>query len=189
MATDKELSDFLKSVEKRAFKQAVYALRNDETALDVVQDAMIKLAESYGDRPAPELAPLFQRILQNTLNDTFRRNKLRNTWISLFSSFGRPGEEDENFDLLESYASESGNQTSESGEDQLERSQTLQIIENEVEKLSPRQREAFLMRYWHDMDVAETAKAMGCTEGSVKTHCSRAIGALAEALKAKGIKL
>ncbi len=189
MATDKELSDFLKSVERRAFKQAVYAVRNDEAALDVVQDAMIKLSESYGDRPAGELAPLFQRILQNTLNDYFRREKVRNTWVSLFSSFSRAGDEDENFDLLDSFTPESGAQVAESGADQLERAQVLEIIENEIEKLPPRQREAFLMRYWHDMDVAETAEAMGCSEGSVKTHCSRATNTLAEALKAKGIKL
>ena len=189
MATDKELSDFLKSVERRAFKQAVYAVRNDEAALDIVQDAMIKLSESYGDRPAAELPPLFQRILQNTVNDHFRREKTRNTWVSLFSSFGPSGSEDENFDILESLAPESGAQCAESGADQLERAQVLEMIENEIEKLPPRQREAFLMRYWHDMDVAETAEAMGCSEGSVKTHCSRATNTLAEALKAKGIKL
>ena len=189
MATDKELSDFLKSVERRAFKQAVYAVRKDESALDVVQDAMIKLAERYGDRPAAELPPLFQRILQNTITDYFRREKLRNTWVSLFSSMGHGNDENEDFDMLESYAPESGSQTSESGFDKLERIQVLEIIDAEVQKLPPRQREAFLMRYWHDMDVAETAAAMGCTDGSVKQHCSRATHTLAEALKAKGIKL
>jgi RNA polymerase sigma factor (sigma-70 family) len=189
MATDKELSDFLKSVERRAFKQAVFATRNDESALDVVQDSMIKLSESYGDRPAAELPPLFQRILQNTLNDYFRREKLRNTWVTLFSSFSHAGEEEENFDLLDSYIPEDGNQTTESGADHLERTQVLEIIEKEIEKLPSRQREAFLMRYWHDMDVAETAAAMGCSEGSVKTHCSRATTTLAGALKAKGIQL
>ena len=189
MATDKELSDFLKSVERRAFKQAVYAVRKDESALDVVQDAMIKLAERYGDRTAAELPPLFQRILQNTINDYFRREKLRNTWVSLFSSMSNANEDNEEFDLLESFAPESGNQMSESGADQLERTQVLAIIDEEVQKLPARQREAFLMRYWHDMDVAETAAAMGCTPGSVKTHCSRATHTLAEALKAKGIQL
>src|SRR5471030_721866 len=85
MATDKELSDFLENVERRAFKQAVYAVRKDESALDIVQDAMIKLAEKYGDKPAAELPMLFQRILQNTILDYFRREKVRNTWVSLFS--------------------------------------------------------------------------------------------------------
>jgi RNA polymerase sigma-70 factor (ECF subfamily) len=190
MASDKELSDFLKSVERRAFKQAVYATRNDEAALDVVQDAMIKLAQSYGDRPSSEFPPLFQRILQNRLKDYFRREKLRNAWVSLFSSFTHSRhEEEEDFDLLESYVSAESAQTVESGAERLERAQILEIIENEVEKLPARQREAFLMRYWHDMDVAETAKAMGCSEGSVKTHCSRATKTLSEALNAKGIRL
>ena len=189
MATDKELSDFLENVERRAFKQAVYAVRKDEAALDIVQDAMIKLAEKYGDKPAAELPLLFQRILQTTILDYFRREKVRNTWVSLFSGLGNSHEEHEDFDILESYEAEQGTQAAESSADQVERFQVLQVIENEVQKLPTRQREAFLMRYWQDMDVAETAAAMGCSEGSVKTHCSRATHTLAAALKAKGITL
>jgi RNA polymerase sigma-70 factor (ECF subfamily) len=189
MATDKELSDFLATVERRAFKQAVYAVRKDEAALDIVQDAMIKLAEKYGDKPAAELPMLFQRILQNTIHDYFRREKVRNTWVSLFSSMGGDAEEHEDFDLLESYAAEEGTEAAESSADKVERQQVLALIDDEIQKLPTRQREAFLMRYWEDMDVAETAAAMGCSEGSVKTHCSRATHALAQALKAKGIQL
>jgi RNA polymerase sigma factor (sigma-70 family) len=189
MATDKELSDFLENVERRAFKQAAYAVRKDEAALDIVQDAMIKLAEKYGDRPAAELPPLFQRILQNTILDYFRREKVRNTWVSLFSSMGNSSNDQDDFDLLESYESEEGSQAAESSVDKVERAQVLALIDAEVQKLPTRQREAFLMRYWQDMDVAETATAMGCSEGSVKTHCSRATHTLAQALKAKGIQL
>jgi RNA polymerase sigma factor (sigma-70 family) len=192
MATDKELSDFLENVERRAFKQAVYAVRKDEAALDIVQDAMIKLAEKYGDKPAAELPMLFQRILQNTILDYFRREKVRNTWVSLFSSLSGSGgraDEGDDFDILESYEAEDGNTASESSADKVERMQILDLIDAEVQKLPSRQREAFLMRYWQDMDVAETAEAMGCSEGSVKTHCSRATHTLAEALKAKGITL
>lgn len=189
MATDKELSDFLAHVERRAFKQAVYAVRKDEAALDIVQDAMIKLAEKYGDKPAGELPMLFQRILQNTILDFFRREKVRNTWVSLFSGMGKRDSGDEDFDILESYEAEEGSAAAESSADQVERMQTLALIEAEVQKLPARQREAFLMRYWQDMDVAETAEAMGCSEGSVKTHCSRATHTLAESLKAKGLKL
>jgi RNA polymerase sigma-70 factor (ECF subfamily) len=189
MATEKELSDFLENVERRAFKQAVYAVRKDEAALDVVQDAMIKLAEKYGDKPAAELPLLFQRILQNTIHDYFRREKVRNSWVSLFSSLGGNADDDEDFDILETYETPEGSQASESGADILERSQILAAIETEVQKLPTRQREAFLMRYWEDLDVAETAAAMGCSEGSVKTHCSRATHALAQALRAKGIHL
>jgi RNA polymerase sigma-70 factor (ECF subfamily) len=189
MATDKELSDFLVHVERRAFKQAVYAVRKDEAALDIVQDAMIKLAEKYGDKPAAELPMLFQRILQNTILDFFRREKVRNTWVSLFSGMGKRDSGDDDFDILESHEAEEGSAAAESSADQVERMQTLALIEAEVQKLPARQREAFLMRYWQDMDVAETAEAMGCSEGSVKTHCSRATHTLAESLKAKGLKL
>lgn len=189
MATTKELSDFLENVERRAFKQAVYAVRKDEAAFDVVQDAMIKLAEKYGDKPVAELPLLFQRILQNTIHDYFRREKVRNTWISLFSGLGSDGDEHDNFDLLETFEAEEGSQAAESSADKVERDQILAVIDAEIQKLPTRQREAFLMRYWQDMDVAETAAAMGCSEGSVKTHCSRATHTLAQALKAKGITL
>ena len=189
MATDKELSDFLENVERRAFKQAVYAVRKDESALDIVQDAMIKLAEKYGDKPAAELPMLFQRILQNTIHDYFRREKVRNTWVSLFSSMGRNNANDEDCDVLQTFESDEDSQATASSANKLEREQILNIIDEEVQKLPARQREAFLMRYWEDMDVAETAAAMGCSEGSVKTHCSRATHTLALSLKAKGISL
>ena len=149
---------------------------------------MIKLAEKYGDRPASELPMLFQRILQNTISDFFRREKVRNTWVSLFSSMSANSDDDD-FDLLDVYQGDEGNEVVESSADKLERAQVLTIIEEEIEKLPARQREAFLMRYWNDMDVAETAEAMNCSEGSVKTHCSRAAHALAKALKARGIEL
>ncbi|CBW75695.1 Specialized sigma subunits of RNA polymerase [Mycetohabitans rhizoxinica HKI 454] len=187
MASDKELADFLAGVERRAFKHVAYAVRDDDAALDVVQDAMIKLAEKYGERPAAELPLLFQRILQNATNDFFRRQKVRNTWVSLFSSLGN-GDDDE-FDVLETYEASDNATAAENSAERLEREQVLALIDEEIQKLPARQREAFLMRYWEDMDVAETAAAMGCSEGSVKTHCSRATHALAAALKAKGITL
>lgn len=189
MATDQELSDFLETIERRAFKQAAYAVRKEEAALDIVQDAMIKLAEKYGDRPAAELPLLFQRILQNVIHDYFRREKVRSTWVTLFSSLKSDSEEDKDFELLDSYEAEEGSQAAESSADQLEREQVLAVIDQEIQKLPARQREAFLMRYWEDMDVRETAAAMGCSEGSVKTHCSRATHSLALALRARGIYL
>jgi RNA polymerase sigma factor (sigma-70 family) len=150
---------------------------------------MIKLAQNYGDKPPAELPLLFQRILQNTIHDYFRREKVRSTWLSLFSGMKGNTEEQEDFDLLETYEAEEGTQAAESSEDKVGREQVLTIIDEEVQKLPARQREAFLLRYWQDMDVAETAAAMGCSEGSVKTHCSRATHALAQALRAKGISL
>ena len=191
MATRQEMSDFLASVERRAFKQAVYAVRDDDAALDIVQDAMLKLAERYADKPVAELAPLFQRILQNATHDHFRRQKVRNLWTTLMSAL-QPRNDDGNgeSDPLESLSGAGiDDRQTESAADQVESNQILAIIEAEINRLPTRQREAFIMRYWQDMDVAETAAAMGCSEGSVKTHCSRATHALANALRAKGITL
>ena len=184
MATEQELSDFLKSVEKRAFKRSVYHVRNEEAALDIVQDSMMKLAEHYGDKPVAELPMLFQRILSNCTLDWFRRQKTRNALFSNMSDFEVAGE-DGDFDILEALHS---GESSESAEDSTRRAQILREIEIEIQGLTTRQREAFLMRYWEEMDVAETAAAMGCSEGSVKTHCSRAVQALSRALTAKGIQ-
>ena len=186
MATDKELSDFLKSVEKRAWKRAVYAVRDDDAALDIVQDTMIRLSEKYADRPAAELPLLFQRILSNATMDWFRRQKVRNQVVRNFSDFESAGKEDD-FDILETLEALGGPLQSESAAESVSRAQILQLIEAEVALLPGRQREAFLLRYWEELDVAETAASMGCSEGSVKTHCSRAVHALAKALKAKGI--
>ena len=188
MATEQELSDFLKSVEKRAFKRSAYHVRNEESALDIVQDSMMKLAEHYGDKPADELPMLFQRILSNCTLDWFRRQKTRNALFSNMSDFEIAGD-DGNFDLLETLKIAEDSQRTESAEDAMGRSQAFGEIETEIQELPPRQRQAFLMRYWEEMDVAETAAAMGCSEGSVKTHCSRAVQALSKALKAKGIQL
>jgi RNA polymerase sigma-70 factor, ECF subfamily len=188
LATEKELSDFLKSVEKRAFKRAVYAVRNDEAALDIVQDAMIRLAEKYADRPAAELPLVFQRILSNATMDWFRREKVRGAVMQNLSEF-EGADEDGDFDLLETLHTLEDTLGTESAADAVSRSQILQLIDSEVADLPARQREAFLLRYWEEFDVAETASLMGCSEGSVKTHCSRAVHALSKALAAKGISL
>jgi RNA polymerase sigma-70 factor (ECF subfamily) len=150
---------------------------------------MLRLAEKYGHRPAAELPLLFHRIMQNAIRDWFRRQKVRSLWTTLLSSLsGGRGEEDDN-DPLETLEPADGSNVEESPAVQVERTQVLEIIEQEITKLPPRQREAFIMRYWEELDVAETARAMGCSEGSVKTHCSRATHALASALKARGVTL
>ncbi|WP_291995271.1 RNA polymerase sigma factor [Candidatus Accumulibacter sp. ACC003] len=187
MASQRELSDFLTAVERRAFKQAMFAVRNEESALDIVQDAMMKLAEKYGDRPTAELPLLFQRILQNTIRDYYRRSKVRSMWTTLLSALS-PSDDDDH-DPLETISDESGLSVPATPHGQFEQAQVMGMIEKEIELLPGRQREAFLLRYWEDMDVAETASVMGCSEGSVKTHCSRANHALAAALKAKGVTL
>lgn len=188
LATEQELSDFLKSVEKRAFKRSIYHVRNEEAALDIVQDSMMKLAEHYGDKPANELPMLFQRILSNCTLDWFRRQKRHNALFTDLGSFESTADDAEGFDLLQVWSDSDPERREHSAEDMAQRGQTMLGIEQEIEALPARQREAFLMRYWEEMDVAETAAAMGCSEGSVKTHCFRAIQALSKALRAKGIK-
>jgi RNA polymerase sigma-70 factor, ECF subfamily len=187
LATDKELSDFLKSVEKRAFKRTAYTVRNDDAALDIVQDSMIRLSEKYADRPPEELPLVFQRILSNATMDWFRRQKVRNAVLVNLSDFEGADDDGGDFDLLELLDLDSV--ATESAADSVGRQQILELIDGEVSKLPGRQREAFLLRYWEEMDVAETAAVMGCSQGSVKTHCSRAVHALAKALRAKGVTL
>lgn len=184
MATPEELSTFLVGVERRAFKQTLYAVRDDHAALDIVQDAMMKLATKYGANPAVELPPLFQRILQNTMRDYWRRKKVRNLWTTLLSSFSGNSEEGEERDPLEMIDVEDDSKEPSA---QLQRSQTLKLIEAALKMLPARQREAFVLRYWEEMNVADTALSMGCSEGSVKTHCSRAVHALATTLKNQGL--
>lgn len=187
LATYQELSEFLKSVERRAFKQAYFAVHDDHVALDVVQDSMLKLSEKYADKPLEELPMLFQRILQNTIRDHYRRQKVRNLWVTLFSALS-PAKEDEEVDPLDTLEAADGTNLAANPAQQAERLQTIGLIEEELGKLPQRQRQAFLLRYWEGLDVAQTAEVMGCSEGSVKTHCSRATHSLAEALKARGIE-
>ncbi|MFV1921932.1 MAG: RNA polymerase sigma factor [Methylotenera sp.] len=183
MASSQELSEFLEGIERRAFKQTVYAVRDEHAALDIVQDAMLKLAEKYPHNPVEEYPMLFQRILQNTMRDFWRRQKVRNIWTSLLSSFGSNSEDGENRDPLDTI---DVSDPAQNPAEQVENSQTLQIIEKSLAKLPARQREAFVLRYWEEMSVAETAESMGCSEGSVKTHCSRALHAMVTMLEQEG---
>lgn len=148
----------------------------------------MKLAEHYGDKPVAELPMLFQRILSNCTLDWFRRQKTQN---ALFTNIGdfESTTDDSDFDLLETLHASNNAEQCESTQSQTERAQTFREIEFQIQQLPARQREAFLMRYWEEMDVSETAAAMGCSQGSVKTHCSRAVQALGRALTAKGVKL
>ena len=162
-------------------------MRDDHHALDIVQDAMLKLAERYAARPPAELPLLFQRILQNTIRDFYRRQKVRAIWTTPISSL--LGANEDESDPLETLEVVDDSQFSRPPAEQLEQSQVLALIEKALEKLPARQRQAFLLRYWEELDVAEAAKVMGCSEGSVKTHCSRATHALAAMLEKQGIKL
>lgn len=185
MATNLEIDNFLAEVERRAYKHALYAIHDHHAALDVVQTAMMKLVERYADKPVQELPMLFQRILQNAIHDHFRRAKVRNFWVKLVSPL-RDKDED-NQETLESLAAGAEDYASPSPEQAAMENQHLALIEQAIGELPARQREAFLLRYWEGMDVAETAEIMGCSQGSVKTHSFRAVNALAQKLKEMGI--
>jgi RNA polymerase sigma-70 factor, ECF subfamily len=188
LATHKELSDFLAEVERRAYKQAMYAVRDEHLALDIVQDAMLKLTERYAARPQPELPLVFQRILQNTIRDFYRRQRVRSIWTTPISSlFG--SQTDEEGDPLETLDVTDDSQFSRPPAEAMEQAQVIGFIEKALAGLPARQRQAFLLRYWEELDVSEAAKVMGCSEGSVKTHCSRATHTLATILKKQGITL
>ncbi|MGL4767583.1 MAG: RNA polymerase sigma factor [Formosimonas sp.] len=186
-AVHQTMDAFLASVERRAYKHAFFAVRNEENALDIVQDAMLSLVQSYSDKPAAEWPMLFTRILQNAVHNHFRRNKVRDYWTPTFSEFDHSSEDEASFDILESLLSRNGDNSIESAESTISREQILGILEELIKNLPARQREAFLLRYWEDYSVTETAQLMGCSEGSVKTHCSRAAHSLADALREKGI--
>ena len=166
-------------------------MRDEQVALDIVQDSMMKLVENYASKPKEELPLLFQRILKNTTYDYYRRQKTRSLWTTLFSSFTPKDQENENedYDLLETLPIKKESNSSNDPYEQLEQSQLVNYIEEAITTLPARQREAFLLRYWEEMDVAETAAIMGCSEGSVKTHCSRAAHTLAAILRKDGIEL
>lgn len=195
MATRQEFSDFLKSTELRAFKQAVFAVRDENMALDIVQEAMMKLTGKYADKPVEELPLLFQRILQNAIYDHYRRQRSQSLLTTLFSAFLPPlsqGEHDHydaDSDPLETMHVADDKKYGKNPQIALEETELIAVIEKALEDLPLRQREAFLLRYWEEMDVRETARIMGCSEGSVKTHCSRAAHALAANLRSKGVTL
>jgi RNA polymerase sigma-70 factor (ECF subfamily) len=166
---------FLLSVEKRAFRIARIAVRHDDDALDIVQDAMLQLARRYGTRPSEEWRPLFYRILQNRIRDCQRRRKVRARIIAWWP--GRRADGEETADPYECIPDAGGQPP-----DLLKTDQALQTLERALAQLPRRQQQVFMLRNFEGMDVADTAAAMGCSEGSVKTHYSRAVHTLRERL-------
>jgi RNA polymerase sigma-70 factor, ECF subfamily len=169
------LNSFLAEVERKAFRIARIALRNDEDALDAVQDAMMQLVRSYADRPADEWRPLFYRILENRIRDTQRRRTVRGRVMS-WLPWKHDDAEDESDPIAEAPDHAPGPVA------HLEGDQIMAALQTALQTLPVRQREAFLLRSIEGMDVAETAAAMGCSDGSVKTHYSRAVHSLREQL-------
>lgn len=171
----RELDRFLAGVEKRAFKIAQIAIRDTDDALDIVQDAMLQLARRYAARPSEEWKPLFYRILNNRIRDCQRRRVVRSrimAWLPV-----RRDDEDEAPDPIESAA---GNEIAPGEQAQID--ETLHALERALGDLPARQQQAFLLRTLEGFDVAATAAAMGCSQGSVKTHYFRAVQTLRDRL-------
>ena len=165
--TSRALDQFLTSVEKRAFKIAQLGLRNDDDALDAVQDAMMKLVQSYSSRPVEEWRPLFYRILANGIRDMQRRRTVRGRIMAWLPT--RVDDEEEFDPIAEAPSHDAGPAK------RLELDEAIGVLEIAVAELPPRQQQAFLLRNFEGLDVNETASAMGCSEGSVKTHYFRAL--------------
>jgi RNA polymerase sigma-70 factor (ECF subfamily) len=170
------LDHFLAATEKRAYRMALIATGNSEEALDVVQDAMLKLVRKYAKRSAEEWPLLFHRILQNTLNDWYRKQKVRH---GLLRWFGKANEDVEAEDPVEQLPQTGSYHPDE----RLGHERAMQTLEKALSDLPMRQQQAFLLRQWEGLDVANTARAMGISEGSVKTHYSRAIHSLRNQLE------
>jgi RNA polymerase sigma-70 factor (ECF subfamily) len=184
VATEKEISSFLEQQQKNAFRRAMYAVQNQESALDIVQDTMLKLVENYSEKPNEELLFLFQRILTNNITDWFRKQKTHGSVVKSISDFNIDEDNEEGFiESLESYS------TGETPFDFKNREQLLTLIDQAMHTLPERQREAFMLRYVEEMSVTETAEIMNCSEGSVKTHCSRAVASLSKNLISQGITI
>lgn len=172
------MDQFLAGVESTAYRMAFIATSSREDALDIVQDAMLRLVKRYSDRSADDWAPLFHRILQSAINDWYRRNKVRTRWRSFFSGITHDGNiEDEN-----PIESRFATHDPEPGE-KLANRRAIEVLDTLLHQLPLRQQQAFLLRQWEGLSVNETAAAMGCSTGSVKTHLSRAVAALRDQLQ------
>jgi len=172
-----QLADFLATVERPAFRIAQIALRHEQDALDAVQDAMLRLVRRYAERPAAQWRPLFYRILENCVRDTQRRRRTRNNVIAWLPWRGTEDDEHDETDVIAQAPDPAPSPAA-----QVQTDETLQALERAVAQLPARQRQAFLLRSIEGMDVAATALAMRCSEGSVKTHYFRALQTLRELL-------
>jgi RNA polymerase sigma-70 factor (ECF subfamily) len=187
LAVNRDLDQFLESVERRAFIKARLATGNEQEALDIVQDAMFKLVKSYGDRSAEDWGPLFQRILQSRITDWYRRQGVKNR---LFAWFGRTPEHTGSDTVSDPPNPLDGIDNSQAEPwEHLNGVQLGDALQSAIGALPLRQQQAFLLRQWDGLSVKETARTMGCSQGSVKTHCSRALASLKETLQNLGIDI
>ncbi len=174
-----DLNQFLAGVERRAFGMAMVGTNNREDALDIVQDAMMGFVKYYAEKPTAEWRPLFYRVLNSKMMDFHRRQSVRNRWRMWLddksTNDGTAGPEDHH----SAYADPSAA----SGELFVASEQRLETLQLSLQTLPPRQRQAFMLRCWEGLSTRDTAEAMECSEGSVKTHYSRALGTLKTALE------
>lgn len=171
------LEHFLAAIERRAFRMAELATGNREDALDLVQDAMMGLVKSYADRDEQDWAPLFYRILQSRINDWHRRTKVRNRF-RVWLGFGSTSDDETGIDPIQTAVDHRQPDTL----SQLQQQGAVDRLQDALHTLPARQQQVFLLRCWEGLDVAETAFAMKCSVGSVKTHYSRAVHKLREVL-------
>ena len=173
----KTLDAFLSSVEKRAYRMAYVALKDRDEALDAVQDTMMKMFQKSAHKPPLEWRPLFYRILSNRITDSHRSNQVKKrlqSWFSVSKS-----NDEEFIDPLENVSSRTGDQP----QHRLQSEQSMSVLDTALNALPIRQQQAFLLRQWEGLSTEETAKAMGCSTGSVKTHLSRSLSALKATLQ------
>ena len=168
------LDRFLAGVERRAFRKAQIATGDADEAMDLVQDAMLKLVQRYGRRGEQEWAPLFHAILQSRIRDWYRRTKVRNRWRQWLGSHQEKDEDDPLASIADTAQI--------SSDEQLKLKRAAAALEQALRTLPLRQQQAFLLRAWEELDVADTARAMGCSQGSVKTHYFRAVHTLRKLL-------
>lgn len=172
------MEKFLASIERRAFLIAKTATGDVDESLDIVQDAMFTIVKKYRNKPENQWKPLFYRILQNRIRDWHRRSKVRNRWRTWLK--GKPSDEDPaTSDPLENVVDPQGDNPARA----TMRGEISRAITAALERLPLRQQQVFLLRYWEGLSVSETAAAIQCSEGSVKTHSSRAIKSLRTSLE------
>lgn len=162
---------FLAGIERRAFRMAHIATGDEDEALDLVQDAMLKLVQRYGDRTEAEWGPLFHCILQSRIRDWYRRTRVRNRLREFFGGLHNDEDGEDPLEQVPDVAAVAP-------DEDLKRKRACAALEVALRALPLRQQQAFLLRIWEELDVAQTAKAMGCSEGSVKTHLFRAVQVL-----------
>ena len=181
-ATDQRqaLDQFLGSVQKRAYQMARMATGCEQDALDIVQDAMIALVKNYSEKPQAEWQPLFYKVLQSRIYDHHRRGQLRQ---KVFGWLGRKNRDSVNNDNEPDPLQEAEDPATVTPEKQLHLGQATEQLVNAVSRLPLRQQQAFMLRLWEGMSVADTATAMAVSEGSVKTHYSRAVATLKSQLE------